>query len=179
MPVPKLPKTKARLATSVTIRLIPEDKLGQEALTDPSALANMVLQTSPIGAVERIEERNERTAYPRFEMNSSSPGTVVEVYPGLVSKRQLILNRVVLYESDALEAFTIQGDVVQQSSAFALIKVESSPEGSGIADRVTIYRKCWFETNPKTYSLESNLRIIQSVTIAYAEREVVSVPKIV
>jgi len=177
MPVPKLPKTQARLSTSVTIRLIPEDKLGDEALTDPTALANMVLQTAPIGAVERIEETNERTAYPRFEMDASKPGVVKEVYPGLVTMRTLTLNRVVLYSADALEAFTIQGDVVQQNSPFALIKTEVTPEGSGQPDRITIFRKCWFTGNPKAYALQADLKIVQSVKIAYAEREVVNVPK--
>lgn len=178
MPTPKLPKTTARLSTSITIRLIPEDKLGASVLTDPAALTSLALQTKPIGAIESFTEANDRDARPRFEMNADAPGVVKEVYPNLVSMRTLTARRGVLYESDALEAFSIDnGDIVQQSVPFAVVKVEVSPAGSGVADRITIYKGCWFTKNPKSYTLGADLRILQDMVIAYAEREVTSVPK--
>jgi len=175
MPIPKLPKTQARLATSITIRLIPEDTLDTATMADPAQIISSV-QNAPIGAVEAFTESNTRNAYPRFEMNAGEPGVVREVYPGLVDMRTIDVARVALYTTDAVEVFNVDGDVVQQSKPFALIKVEQSPEGVNVADRITIFRNCWMTTNPKSYSLQgTDIKIVQDVTIAYSEREVVSV----
>jgi len=180
MPFPKLPKTVARLATSATIRLIPEDTLNAADLANPTAILQAV-QNTPIGAVQSLTEANDRPAHMRFEMDYTKPGVVTEVYPGLVNMRTVTLNRVVLYSSDATETFSINyGDVVHQWKPFALIKVEVSPEGVNVPDRITIYRTGWFTTNPKAYNLAgggADIKIVQSINIAYSEREVVSVPK--
>ncbi len=175
MPIPKLPKTVARLATSVTIRLIPEDTLDAATLADPTQIISAV-QNAPIGAVESFSENNTRNAYPRFEMNAAEPGVVQEVYPGLVEMRSIDISRVALYTADAVEIFNIDGDVVQQSKPFALIKVEQSPDGVNVTDRITIYRNCWMTTNPEAYSLQNaDIKIVQDINVAYSEREVVAV----
>jgi len=177
MPTPKLPKTVARLATSITIRLIPEDTLNAATLANPAAILTSV-QNAPIGAVESFEESNDRPASIRFEMNAAAPGVVQEVMPNQVSARTLTLKRTVLYASDALETFQIiGGDIVQQYKPFALIKVESKPEGSVDPTRITIYRGCWFTNNPKAMDIagRGELRIIQSMSITYAEREIASI----
>ena len=176
MPTPKLPKTVARLSTSVTIRLIPEDTLSAGVINNPATVLTAV-QSSPIGAVESFDESNDRPAGIRFEMNSAKPGVVLEAYPNQVSARTLTLKRVVLYANDATEAFGIEfGDVVQQYKPFALIKVETKPEGSTSPDRITVFRGCWFTNNPKAFDVSGgDLKIIQSINITYSEREVVSV----
>lgn len=176
MPTPKLPKTVARLSTSITIRLIPEDTLNAATLANPAAILTSV-QNAPIGAVESFVESNDRPASIRFEMNAGAPGVVQEVTPNQVNPRTVHLRRTVLYGSDALETFQIiGGDVVQQYKPFALIKVESSPEGSTDPTRITIYRGCWFTTNPKSYEIaRGDLRIIQDMAVTYAEREIASI----
>ncbi len=175
MPTPKLPKTVARLSTSVTIRLIPEDTLNAATLANPATILTAV-QNAPIGAVESFSESNSRPAAIRFEMNAAAPGVVQEVTPNQVEARTITLDRVVLYSSDVTETFQIDaGDIVQQWKPFALIKVESSPEGSNVPNRITVFRGAWFTTNPKAYAVRSDLKIIQQVNITYAEREVVSV----
>ena len=176
MPVPKLPKTVARLSTSVTIRLIPEDTLDANTLANPATVLTAV-QNSPIGAVESFDEDNSRPASIRFEMNSSAPGVVLEAYPNQVSARTITLKRVVLYANDATEAFGIEfGDIVQQFKPFALIKVENKPEGSTATDRITVFRGCWFTTNPKAFDVQGgDLKIIQTIDITYSEREVTQV----
>lgn len=176
MPIPKLPRTVARLSTSVTIRLIPEDTLDATILNNPAS-ALTAIASSQIGAVESFTETNERPAGIRFEMNSSEPGVVKEAYPQQVNARTIALNRVVLYTGDATETFQIDaGDIVQQSKPFALIKVESSPEGVAVPDRISIFRGCWFTSNPKAFNVSGGeLKIIQAMNITYSEREVVQV----
>lgn len=174
MPVPKLPKTIARLSTSVTIRLVPDDTINAAAMSNPATILTSI-QSAPIGAVESFDESNSRPADIRFEMNSAAPGLVLEAFPNQVSPRTVSLNRVVLYSSDATETFQITGgDIVQQYKPFALIKVEVSPEGANVPNRITVFRGCWFTTNPKTYSVTRDLKIVQRMDITYAEREVVS-----
>jgi len=178
MSIPKLPKTVARLATSITIKLIPEDTLDAGQLSNPAAILTAV-QNTPIGAVQSLTESNDRPAHMRFEMDYTKPGVVTEVYPGLVQMRTVRLTRVVLYDSDVTQTFVIEnGDVVFQYKPFALIKIEAVPEGSNQPTNITIYRKCWLTTNPKAYTLGgggSDLKIVQDVNIAYTEREVVEV----
>lgn len=176
MPIPQLPRTVARLSTSVTIRLIPDDTLDANLLNNVGTILTAI-QSNQIGAVESFSESNDRPAGIRFEMNSSEPGVVKEVYPQQVNARTIALNRVVLYTADATETFQIDaGDIVQQFRPFALIKVESSPSGVAVADRITVFRSCWFTSNPKAYNVSGGeLKIIQAMNITYAEREVVSV----
>ncbi len=176
MPIPKLPKTVARLSTSVTIRLIPEDTLDANTLNNVATVLTAI-QSNQLGAVESFTESNDRPASIRFEMNASEPGVVKEAYPNQVSARTIALSRVVLYTSDATETFQIDaGDIVQQHKPFALIKVESSPDGVNVPDRVTVFRGCWFTSNPKAFNVAGgDLKIIQGMNITYSEREVVQV----
>lgn len=175
MPTPKLPKTVARLSTSVTIRLIPEDTLNAATLANVGTILTAV-QNAPIGAVESFAESNNRPAQIRFEMNANAPGVVLEAFPNQVEARTITLERVVLYSGDATETFQIDaGDIVQQFKPFALIKVETSPEGANVPDRITVFRGCWFTSNPKAYQVKSDLKIVQQINITYSEREVVSV----
>ena len=175
MATPQLPVTVARLSTSVTIRLIPMDMLSAAALANPASLLQSI-QGTHIGAVESFAETNNRPAAIRFEMNSDAPGVVQEETPNQVEARTITLERVVLYASDVLDIFSIQnGDVVYQNTAFALIKTEVAPLAANVPTRITIYQGCWFTSNPKLYAVKSDLKIIQSVNITYAERTVVSV----
>lgn len=176
MPVPKLPKTTLRLSTSVTIRLIPEDTLSAAVLNNPATVLTAV-QNTQLGSVERFEESNNRPADIRFEMNADAPGVVLEAFPNQVQARTITLERLVLYSSDVTETFLITGgDIVQQYKPFALVKLEVTPEGSNLPKRITVYRGCWLTSNPKAYAIRDSLKIVQSVNITYAEREVVSVP---
>lgn len=172
MAIPALPNTTARLSTSITIRLIPVDSLsapiGAAALT-------AALQAAPLGAIEALTESNDRPAKQRFEMNAAAPGVVQELLPGLVAPRTLEIKRAVLYSSDALDALQISnGDVVFQDTPFAIVKTESAPSASTVPTRVTIYAGCWVTNNPKIYSLDNDLKIVQNMVIAYTERTVVS-----
>ena len=176
MPVPSLPQTVARLSTSVTIRLIPNDTLNAAALANPATLIT-AMQSTPIGAVESFAETNTRPAAIRFQMDASNPGVVQEVYPNQVEARTITLTRVVLYSGDAMDVFNITGgDVVQQFAPFALIKVEVVPSNltSTLNTQITVYRGCWFTTNPKKYDVTKELKIVQDVNITYAERDVLS-----
>lgn len=175
MPTPKLPKTVARLSTSVTIRLIPEDTLNAATLANPAAILTAI-NSSPIGAVESFAESNNRRADIRFEMNSDAPGVVLEAFPNQVDARTVAISRVVLYSGDVTETFGVAaGDIVQQYKPFAMIKVEVAPEGSTAKTRITVFRGCWLTSNPKNYSVKSDLKILQDVNITYSEREVVAV----
>src|SRR5271157_1744164 len=98
MPTPKLPYTVARLSTSVTIRLIPQDTLSAAILANPASILTAI-QTAPIGAVEAFSETNNRPAQIRFQMDATQPGVVQEAFPNQVEARTLTLERTVLYDN--------------------------------------------------------------------------------
>jgi len=149
------------------------DTLNAAALSNPASILSAV-QSAPIGAVESFSETNSRPAQIRFQMDSDNPGVVQEVLPNQVEARTITLDRVVLYSGDALDVFQIEnGDIVFQYAPFAMIKVEVAPAGSNLPEVITIYTGCWFTTNPKAYAVRDNLKIVQTVNITYANREVV------
>lgn len=171
---PEIPSTIAQLATSITLRLLPSD------INPKTITAAQIQQAIVLGAVTEFSEDNSRPAEPRYELDADLPGEIVEQLPQLPT-RTLKLSRAVLYESDMLEAFGISGgDLINQSKAFALIKIETPPtgavnsKGATIPTRITLFSGAWFTSNPKSYKVSGReLRIIQDVDVAYARRRVI------
>lgn len=133
-----------------------------------------------MGAVMEFNEANDRPAEPRYELDADLPGEIVEQLPQLPT-RTLTIKRAALYESDMLEAFGISGgDLINQSKAFAIMKIEKAPtgmvdsKGATVPTRITLYSGCWFTSNPKGYAVSGGTtRVIQDVNVAYARRRVV------
>lgn len=171
---PEIPSTANRLATSITLRLLPSD------INPKNLSAAQIQQAVVLGAVTEFSEENTRDTETRYELDSDLPGEIVEQLPQLPS-RSLKLQRAVLYESDMLEAFGIAGgDLINQSHAFAIMKVEKAPtgavdsKGASIPTRITLYSGCWFTSNPKAYKVSGgSIRVIQDVDVKYARRRVV------
>lgn len=171
---PQIPSTAARLATSITLRLLPSD------INPSTVTVAQISAATVLGAIVDFNEANDRPAEPRYELDADLPGEIVEQLPQLVT-RTLSVSRAVLYENDMLEAFGISGgDLINQSQPFAIIKLEQAPpgavdsKGNAIPTRITIFSGCWFTSNPKGFKLSGrDIRIIQDVNVAYARRFVV------
>lgn len=171
---PELPNTASRLSTSITLRLLPSD------INPKNLSVAQIQQAVVLGAVTEFSEENSRPTEIRYELDADVPGEIVEQLPQLPT-RSLKLQRAVLYESDMLEAFGISGgDLINQSKAFAIMKVEKAPtgaldsKGAAVPTRITLYSGCWFTSNPKAYKVSGgSIRILQDVDVAYARRRVV------
>lgn len=171
---PELPNTAGRLSTSITLRLLPSD------INPKNLSVAQIQQAVVLGAVTEFSEENSRPTEIRYELDADVPGEIVEQLPQLPT-RSLKLQRAVLYESDMLEAFGISGgDLINQSKAFAIMKVEKAPtgaldsKGAAVPTRITLYSGCWFTSNPKAYKVSGGtIRILQDVDVAYARRRVV------
>lgn len=171
---PEIPSTGSRLSTSITLRLLPSD------INPKNLTAAQIQQAAVLGAITEFSESNDRPAEPRYELDADVPGEIVEQVPQLPT-RTLALKRAVLYESDMLEAFGISGgDLINQSKAFAIMKIEKAPtgavdsHGATIPTRITLFSGCWFTSNPKAYAVSGgSIRVIQDVNVAYARRRVV------
>lgn len=172
----QLPKTQARLATSIKIYATTKD-------LDFSDINSIKEITSKVGSgdikvlasVTKLDEKNTRPATARYEIDADKPGEIVERIPQLVD-RTLTLEKVVLYSEDALSGIgQINGaDLIDQTKPFTIIKVEwepsDDPSGKSVSS-ITMYTGCWFTSNPKTYNVGGgNIHIIQSVEVAYAKR---------
>jgi hypothetical protein len=173
---PQIPNTAARLATSITLRLLPTD------INPSNVTVSQIAAAQVLGAVMEFEERNDRPTQTRYELDADEVGNIVEQLPQLVS-RNLRIQRAVLYAGDMLEAFGISGgDLINQSQPFAIIKEEFAPPGSvdstgnAIPTRITIFSGCWFTSNPKAFrvSTAGDIRVIQDADVAYAQRFIVS-----
>jgi len=170
-----LAEVLARTSTSITLRVIPSDQLTPATLSNPQAISQLALNAKKMAGLESFEERNDRRAEPRYQIDADLPGEIVERIPQLVD-RTLRLRRVVLYESDMLEEIGITGgDLIGQTKPFALVKIEKVPKNLAAAnplakERVTIYLGCWFTSNPKTYDLGRDIRVVQDCDVAYTSR---------
>lgn len=171
---PELPSTAARLATSITLRLLPND------INPATVTASQLQQAAVLGAVTEFSEDNNRPTETRYELDADLAGEIVEQLPQLVD-RTLKLQRVVLYENDMLEAFGISGgDLINQSQPFAILKIETAPtgavdsKGAAVPTRISLYSGCWFTSNPKAFKVSGrDIRVMQDVNVAYARRRVV------
>jgi len=168
----KLAKTKARLATSVTIRAV-KGPIDTSSLSDEDAIRALSESSVKIGAVQTFSEATPRGTDPRYELDADITGDIVERIPRLVD-RTLRINRAVLYTADMLEAFgfTDIDDIVDQNVPFVVFKVERAPEGSGIVTKTTVYEGCWFHDLPKTYDIGGDLKVMQDVEIGYVRKHV-------
>lgn len=166
----QLPKTQARLSTSVTIRAL-RGEVNTDSLTDADAIRALSESSVKVGAVMSFTERSPRTTEPRYELDADLAGDIVERIPRLVD-RTLTINRAVLYSSDMLEAFgyTDAQDIIDQNIPFVVVKVERAPAGSGTITRTTVYEGCWFHDLPKTYDLSGDLKVMQDVEIGYTRK---------
>jgi hypothetical protein len=168
----RLPKTKARLSTSITIRAVRGD-LETAASGDAQAILDLATRAVVIGAVLSFAEENPRGTTPRYELDADRAGEMVERTPGLADNT-LTLNRVVLYESDILAAFgfTEGVSILDQDIPFLIVKEERAPEGSNVPTRTTIYEGCWFHNLPKNSDITGDLRVIQNVEVGYTRKTI-------
>lgn len=169
----KLGKTRARLATSVTIRAI-RGEVNVDALGDADAIRALSESSTKIGAIESFSEASPRPTEPRYALDAEVAGDIQERIPQLV-ERTLTINRAILYEKgDILEAFGFTDiiDIADQNVPFVIMKVEKAPEGVSVPDRTTLYEGCWFHDLPKTYDIGGNLKVMQDVTIGYTKKRV-------
>ena len=166
----ELAKTIAQLSTSVTIRAL-RGELDFASLGDVAALQALAESSIPVGAVIEFTEDNPRTTTPRYEMDANKAGAMVERTPAL-EDHTLTLNRVVLYESDMLEAFGFKDaqSIIDQNIPFVVVKEERAPTGSNVETKTTIYEGCWFHNLPKAYSITGDLRVMQNVEVGFVKK---------
>ena len=174
-----LPKTNARLSISAKFWVSLAD------VSDTQVIPTGVDKPRSLGSIESFVEANPRSTDPRYEINSDTPGEILERIPQLVN-RSITIKRAVLYTEDLLGMFgtTDMDDIVDQNKPFTIFKVEASPavtvagtstSGSTVAgSKTTIYTGCWFHANPKSYDISGGLKMVQEAEIGYAKRFVVT-----
>jgi len=150
-----IPVTKRRLAGATKFFIIPGK--GKKAVS--------------ITAMVSFGESNPRVTTEHYELDADVYGEIVEQTPKYAG-RSFKIKRAVLYTSDMLEFFGVEGDdLVNQTEPFTLQKVEYLPGGS--VSKTTNYVECWFQDNPKDYEIAGDLVIIQEVDVKYSRKEVV------
>jgi len=116
-----------------------------------------------IGAVQDLEINSTREVDVWRELNYLTAGKPIESYPGLASY-ELSMTRIVLYETNYLEAFKFEGhDILKQNRPLNIRVTQKDPDGT--KDRVWDIYGVWFKDNPMTFSISdiNDLRILQDV----------------
>ncbi len=125
-----------------------------------------------IGAVQSITVNTRRGARDRRELKTSTAGKPVEIIPGLPSY-ELLLDRVVLYESNMAQAFGYSAsyDVMKQNTPLTLMldipgieRVNGNTTTTVGAKSIIIYG-VWFDNNNYSFDVTAtdDQVIIQSV----------------
>ena len=119
----------------------------------------------PIGAVQRMELDSTREVNVWRELDYLTAGKPVESYPGLTSYT-VTLERVVLYESNTLEALGYSSfDVMRQTKPLTL-KVDMQGPGDAFKyDKTWFVYGVWLKGNPMKFDITevNDLRIIQQI----------------
>jgi len=161
-----IPRTKARLQPYIKIYgTIYDQTQGLPSLD----ISGMKL----IAAVKKISINNSRADIHFWrELNTDnyrgdSPEAIKETYPALPTY-ELTFDRVVLYESNMLEAFGFEGhDILYQhqplSIAFSLYMPTNSEGKEG--SKTLFFDGVWFVNNPLEFDIDADdLKIVQSIT---------------
>jgi hypothetical protein len=159
-----LPKTKARLQSSITIYTVPEGVAQDSADSLIASLKSM----KKVGAIKSLKVDQSRTinVWRELDAEKINPGEIVEAYPSL-PKYTLTIEKTVLYKENLLQAFgMIHGlDLLEQSAPLLIVVQLRSPDETNIPVKTVFYTHVWFQANPLEFDIENDdLRITQSVT---------------
>src|SRR5690349_8687109 len=173
----ELGNTISRLSTSVSLFVLPKT-LDATTLNNPAALLALAQQSAKIGGVQSFTQTQRRNTDFRFELDSDKQGKPVERLPRTVDEYSLHADRVMLYQSDALEALGISGDdIVNNNAPIGILKQEIAPAGSGIPTKSTIFTGVWIHSVGATYNINGgDLRILGAVDFGYTGSTVVGEP---
>lgn len=173
----ELGNTQARLSTSVSLFVLPQD-LNATTLNNPTALLSLAQQSTKIGSIQSFTQTQRRNTDFRFELDSDQQGKPVERLPRTVDEYSLHADRAMLYISDALEILGITGDdIVNNNQPIGILKQEISPAGSGVPTKSTIFTGVWIHSVGATYNISGgDLRVLENIDFGYTASTVVGEP---
>jgi hypothetical protein len=147
----KLPKTKARVATSLVLAI---------KRTDGKIVK--------IGAVQRFERALSRDVTRRREFDSDPPGVTVELIPNPTRTLTLTIARAVLYKNTLLDEFGFNGieDLIEANIPITIYEHRFDPDGNV---ETVEYVDCYFTAYPIAYDLTRDLLMIQTATLEAAK----------
>jgi len=173
----ELGNTQARLSTSVSLFVLPKS-LNSTTLNNPAALLALATSSTKIGAVQSFTQTQRRDADYRFELDSDKQGKPTELLARTISEYSLRAQRVMLYQSDALEILGISGDdIVNNNAPIGILKQEIAPAGSGIPTKSTIFTGVLITSVGATYNISGgDLRVLEDVDMKYVSSVVIGEP---
>lgn len=166
---PQIPYTNLRLQPYIKLYTI---KGGAQLHTpeDILALVQGGKSLEVVGAMQKVTIKQTRDTNVWRELNSDTYGQIQEVYPQL-PEYSLVLDRLVLYQSNILEAFGFDGsDLLHQNKPFLVVVSLLAPTNQTQVDPITyIYHNCWMQNFDLEFDITaSDLRMLQSVNVATA-----------
>ena len=162
----KLPVTKARSSLSIKLYFVPSIPTNILTFT-PSQIKSFKPQT--ISGVEKFTEHESRHSTPRYEVDADIAGNVVGRVRTITEKK-ITIDRTVMYANDINSVLDVGIELIDQNVPFAILKVETAPEGTGIPNKVTMFLGCYIHSIPKNFELGRDLKVVQSIDIGYKEK---------
>lgn len=188
MPIPRLPKTSIRLATSASFFTMREDaiSLGSffEAIFSPrNEITEIQREMKQIFGLTLFRESQTRTTEERYEIDGNVRGEPNEVLLSPVITT-FVIRRPVFYGDDLIKVLGFEDELRRAGTnnagllsqefrkPFIFIKSEKAPDNSGLGTIVTFYRGCKIQMIDRLYDVSSGeLGVFEDATIMYAGRQ--------
>ena len=176
---------KAAYKAYIKLYNVPFDFTGSD-LTKPTELYNRLNAAAnsgkyEIGAIQRLDLKNERQTNVWRELDYTTAGRPVESYPGLPDY-ELELDRIVLYDSMLTDAFYKDKDDsldISKHTSPLLIQVQikcvdddklEAPSSDQLYTRTWYLYNVWFLESSIEFGVDdpNDIKIIQSATARFA-----------
>lgn len=188
MPIPKLPRTDIRLASSASFFTMREDAISLgtffEAIFSPrNVITEIQREMKQVSGLYSFRENQVRTVQPRWETDSNVRGEPLEVLVSPVT-RSFTIRRPVFYENDLIKVLGFEDELRRVGTndagllsqefrkPFIFVKSEKAPDNSGVGTIVTFYRGCIIANIDRLYDVSAGeLGVFEDATIMYAGRQ--------
>lgn len=165
----ELPKTRARLSSSITIRAALDLSFLDEGAGRFQNLAqligltkNTIFNAERVGAVTKMSRAQTRSVMKRYALGTYS-FEPFQIVPGRIDTK-LTLDRVELYKSDTLTKYFafLPRHLLFQQLPFLIVEDMRNPDGSSFT---IIYNDCWITSNPIAYDIMGDQIIMRQFNV--------------
>jgi len=170
----RLPNTRARLSTSITLRafLDPDatdqylEEFWRNAAMAAQGIGSSTTNLNIIGAAYKFSRKQSREIFKRYSLgqNAFEPR---QIFPMKI-KTSLSIGKVILYDVPILERIFnfAPKHLLYQKYPFVIHEQLFDPNDNILNSAIILYTQCWFITNPIEYDLsKDDILITQDLDI--------------
>lgn len=124
-----------------------------------------------IGYIQEWQPAQGRTVTPVYELNSASPGEIIENVPGNIQGLTVTVNRFDLFKSKMEEIWEPGNNgwdmLLDQSAGLTILETWKNPDGTV---EVYVYDDCWFTSLGRSQSATGERIVRANASLMYKRR---------